>query len=119
MKSEDKRRFDRAGVDFPVTVESDCCSGDLWVARALNVSVGGILVWSTRSLRLNVPLVIHFPSEWFRAFAVIKAVRRDGYYYGCEFIKPAPEVVNALSRTVDHYRHSQAVTALNTQWPLL
>lgn len=119
MKARDNRRFYRGCVDFPITVETDCCGGDLWVARALNVSVGGILLWSAQSMRLNVPLIIHFPPEWVRAFAVIKAVWKDGYYYGCEFIDPAPSVVSALSRTAEHYRHCQAESALDSQWQQL
>jgi hypothetical protein len=102
LKAKDNRRFGRVCIDIPVTVEIDCCTGNCWMARALNVSVGGILVWSVPPLRLNVPLVIHFPSEWIRAFAVIIAVRKDGFYYGCQFINLAPKVVNALSRAVDH-----------------
>lgn len=119
MKSRDNRRFHRASVDFPVTVEMDCGSGNHWVARALNVSVGGILVWSTRSMRMNVPLVIHFPSEWIRAFAVIIAIRSEGYYYGCEFINLSPKVVHALSRTVDHYKHYQTTNQLSSVWQQL
>ncbi|MDR3563329.1 MAG: PilZ domain-containing protein [Negativicutes bacterium] len=116
MQSSGNRQFSRAGVDFPVTVEIDAGSGNTWTARALNISVGGILLWSTRNVPMNVPLIVHFPFEWTRAFAVAKAVRHDGYFYGCEFIDLPQKVVEALDTAVSHYIHHAEAKPLNTLW---
>jgi len=119
MLGDNKRQFARARVEFPVTIEIDHGLLRSWAAKAIDISVDGILVWSTHPLRLNVPIVLHFPFEWERAFAIVSAVWRQEYVYGCQFISLPLKVRKSLDRAVMDYIHQDSPKALTTLWQRL
>lgn len=116
MIAVDQRQSARVRVEFPVTVEIDHGMMRSWPARAVDISVDGILLWSTRPLRLNVPFVIHFPFEWERAFAIAAAVWRQEFIYGSQFINLPMKLRKSLERAVAEYLRQDRPKALTTLW---
>jgi hypothetical protein len=116
MVVADKRQFPRARVEFPVTIEIDHGLLRSWAAKAIDISVDGVLLWSTRPLRLNVPFVLHFPFEWERAFAIVSAVWRQEYVYGCQFINLPLKVRKSLELAVLHYIQQDSPKVMTTLW---
>lgn len=114
MNLSNKRQFTRTVTNFPVTVEFDCGSNKKWVAQALNISVGGILLWLSRPLPMNVPLVIHFPSKQPMCFALVKILRRNEHFYGCEFIGLPPKGIDFMDSAIDNYKHHYTPKHVNT-----
>lgn len=116
MLGFENRQSGRVRVEFPVTIEIDHGLLRSWAARAIDISVDGILLWSTRPLRLNVPFILHFPFEWERAFAIISAVWRQENVYGCQFIELPVKVRKSLDKAVTTYTHQDLPRTLTTLW---
>ena len=116
MTLADHRHFQRADVDFPVVLQVDSDPQTSSVASAINISVDGVLLRSVRGLPINVPLILHFPFEWERAFAIIKCLRRDAHLYGCQFIDLSERVYHSLDHAVVDYAGNYPEKRLHTLW---
>lgn len=116
MNSPDRRQYPRANVSFPVTVEVDYGPIRIKVAQANDICVDGICLRTSEYLPPNVPLVIHFPREWGRVFAIAKVVRKLGHKYGCQFLDLHPGVSQAIERAVLAYHDRPEPKSLHTLW---
>lgn len=116
MTLADHRQFLRANVDFPVVLQVDTDPQTSLVVQAINISVDGVLLKSTRGLPINVPMILHFPFEWERAFAIIKCLRRNAQLYGCQFIDLSERVHNSLDHAVVDYAGNESEMRLHTLW---
>lgn len=95
---DEKRRSERKKVAYPVIIQFDNADSEAWLAYAKDNSPEGILLWSARVLPVNVPLIVHFPREWGKTFAIARVVRSDGCLFGCEFIHQPQRLVTAFNR---------------------
>jgi len=119
MVRVEKRQYTRARVEFPVTIEMDHGLVRSRIVKAADISVDGILLWSARPIRLNVPFVIHFPFEWERAFAIGLALWRQEHMYGCQFINLPLKVRKSLDQAIIHYLHQDPPKVITTLWQYL
>lgn len=116
MNNPERRRYRRASVSFPVMVELDYGPTRRKVALACDICVDGIALRTRDDLPLNVPFVIHFPWEWERAFAIVRAVRRGGSLYGCQFVSLSPKVDQAIARAVEEAGGQPKPKTITTLW---
>lgn len=101
---EDRRRSEREIVAFPVIIQLDATDNEAWFAYAKDNSREGMLLWSARDLPINVPLIVHFPREWGKTFAIARVVRRDGCFFGCEYIHQPQKLSTAFEPPAFAYR---------------
>jgi hypothetical protein len=100
----EKRRSERKRIAYPVIVQFDNTDNEAWLAYAKDSSGEGILLWSARALPVNVPLIVRFPREWGKTFAIARVVRSDGCLYGCEFIHQPQKLATAFTPPALAYR---------------
>ncbi len=108
MVTAEKRGFIRVAVDLLVTIETcDSKSAGRWTAKAVNVSLDGVLLGSLADVPANTPLLLRFPAEWDNIAVQVAPVWREGAFYGCKFLEATPETRAVLDRTIyQHWRRS-------------
>jgi len=100
----ERRGFIRVAVDMLVTIENcDSESAGRWTAKAINVSLDGVLLGSLVDMPANMPFLVRFPAEWGSISVEVASAWREGAFYGCRFLNVAPETRAALDKTIYQY----------------
>ena len=90
-------------VSFPVVIQVYLGFATSWVARAVGISDQGISIYSSSTVPLNVPVMLHLPFEWQQNFIIVKAVDSNDKLYSCQFVNLERKDRYALSKALNKY----------------